>query len=192
MKKETPKLSLTFRLLQRLGMNYSEQEYGQVSLWGVIKKFLFTYKYSFMLYLMDCWLLAPFGPRKLRPWCLNQIGCHVGNGCFIGDHVHVDAGHAGLLFLEDHVHIAGGCRLLCHQRDLSGYRKGDDYAKLPYRLGEIHIKKGALIGMHSMVMPGVTIGEGAIIGAFSLVTKDIPAWTVAVGRPAKVVREIED
>jgi len=49
-----------------------------------------------------------------------------------------------------------------------------------------------LIGMHSMVMPGVTIGEGAIIGAFSLVTKDIPAWTVAVGRPAKVVREIED
>lgn len=191
MKTETPKLSLTFRLLQRLGMNYSEQEYGQVSLWAVIKKFLFTYKYSFMLYLMDCWLFAPFALRKLRPWCLRQIGCHVGKGCAIGDHVHVDAGHAELIFIGDHVQLTGGCRLLCHQRNLSGYHKGDDCAKLPYRLGEIHIEKGVMIGMHSMVMPGVTIGEGAVVGAFSLVTKDIPAWTIAVGRPAKVVRKIE-
>ena len=192
MKAETPKLSLTFRLLQRLGMNYSEQEYGQVSLWGVIKKFFFTYKYSFMLYLMDCWLFAPFSLRKLRPWCLRQIGCHVGKGCAIGDHVHVDAGHAELIFIGDHVQLTGGCRLLCHQRDLIGYHKGDDCAKLPYRLGEIHIENGVMIGMHSMVMPGVTIGEGAVVGAFSLVTKDIPAWTVAVGRPAKVVKEIPE
>jgi acetyltransferase-like isoleucine patch superfamily enzyme len=41
-------------------------------------------------------------------------------------------------------------------------------------------------------MPGVTIGEGAIIGAGSLVTKDIPAWTIATGRPAKVVKEIPE
>lgn len=46
--------------------------------------------------------------------------------------------------------------------------------------------------METMVMPGVTIGEGAIIGAYSLVTKDIPAWTVATGRPAKVVKEIPE
>jgi len=39
-------------------------------------------------------------------------------------------------------------------------------------------------------MPGVTIGEGAIVGAGSLVTKDIPAWTIAAGRPAKVIKEI--
>ena len=39
-------------------------------------------------------------------------------------------------------------------------------------------------------MPGVTIGEGAIVGAGSLVTKDVPAWTIATGRPAKVVKEI--
>ena len=44
--------------------------------------------------------------------------------------------------------------------------------------------------METMVMPGVTIGDGAIIGAYSLVTKDIPAWTIATGRPAKVVKEI--
>ena len=39
-------------------------------------------------------------------------------------------------------------------------------------------------------MPGVTIGEGAVIGAGTLVTKDIPAWTIAIGRPAKVIKEI--
>ena len=39
-------------------------------------------------------------------------------------------------------------------------------------------------------MPGVTVGEGAIVGAGSLISKDIPAWTIAVGRPAKVVKEI--
>jgi acetyltransferase-like isoleucine patch superfamily enzyme len=44
--------------------------------------------------------------------------------------------------------------------------------------------------METMVMPGVTIGEGAIVGAGSLVTKDIPAWTVASGRPAKVIKQI--
>ncbi len=41
-------------------------------------------------------------------------------------------------------------------------------------------------------MPGVTVGEGAIVGAYSLVTKDIPDWCVAVGRPAKVIRQIPE
>lgn len=53
-----------------------------------------------------------------------------------------------------------------------------------------HIKKGAMIGMNTTIMPGVTVGEGAIVGAYSLVTKDIPAWTIATGRPAKVVKTI--
>ena len=47
-----------------------------------------------------------------------------------------------------------------------------------------------MIGMESLIMPGVTIGDGAIIGAYSLITKDIPAWTIATGRPAKVVKQV--
>jgi acetyltransferase-like isoleucine patch superfamily enzyme len=49
-----------------------------------------------------------------------------------------------------------------------------------------------MIGMESLIMPGVTIGEGAIIGAYSLVTKDIPEWTIASGRPAKVIKQIHE
>lgn len=188
---EKKKLSLTFRMLRLLGLNYSEEEYGQVSLWKVIKRVAKTYRDGFLLkYMMNSWLLSPISPRKLRPWVLRKIGCKVGKDVFIGDSVKVDSGHADLIYIGDHAHITGGCRLLCHQRDLSNYYVGDDAAKLPYRLGEIHIGKGCMIGMESMIMPGVTIGEGAIVGAFSLVTKDIPAWTIATGRPAKVVKQI--
>lgn len=110
--------------------------------------------------------------------------------CVVGDNVRIDGGHFDLIYIGDYSHITGGCRLLCHQRDLKNYRVGDNAAKLPYRLGEIHIGKGVMIGMETLIMPGATIGDGAIVGAYSLVTKDIPAWTVATGRPAKVVKEI--
>lgn len=186
-------LSNTYKLLRKLGLNYSEKEYGQVSLWKVIKRVLKTYRDGFLLkYMMNSWLLAPLEPRKLRPWVLKKIGCHVGKDIFVGDHVRIDGGHSDLIYIGDHAHITGGCRLLCHQRDLREYRKGDDAAKLPYKLGEIHIGKGVMIGMESLIMPGVTIGDGAIVGAYSLVTRDIPAWTIATGRPAKVVNEIKE
>lgn len=185
------KLSFTYRLLRRLGLNYSEDEYGQISLWRVIKRTIKTYKDGFLLkYGMNSWLLSPLLPRKIRPAILRSIGCTVGKDVFVGDNVRIDSGHADLITMEDHVHVAGGCRLLCHQRNLKNYCIGDDYAKLGYILKPIVLKKGCLIGMESFVMPGVTVGEGAIVGAGSLVTKDIPAWTIATGRPAKVVKYI--
>lgn len=185
------KLSLSYRFLRAIGLNYSEEEYGQISIWKLIKRVLKTYRDGFLLkYGMNSWLLSPILPRKLRPSILRKIGCKVGKNVFIGDNVKVDAGHSDLIILEDHVHVAGGCRLLCHQRDLSNYCVGDDYAKLGYKLAPIHLKKGCLIGMESFVFPGVTVGEGAIVGAGSLVTHDIPAWTIATGRPAKVVKQI--
>lgn len=186
-------LSLTYRVMRKLGLNYSEKEYGQVSFWKVIKRVCKTYRDAFLLkYLMNSWFLSPLEPRKIRPWVLRKIGCHVGKDIFVGDNVRIDAGHADLIYIGDHAHVTGGCRLLCHQRNLRHYRKGDDAAKLPYKLGEIHIGKGVMIGMESLIMPGVTIGDGAIVGAFSLVTRDIPAWTIATGRPAKVVKVIQD
>lgn len=187
---EKKKLSLTFRLLRLLGFNYSEEEYGQVSLWGVICRFCGNIYRKLLSNMMDWAIIEPFNPRKGRPALMRKIGCKVGKGCFIGDHIHLDLGHADMITLEDGVSIAGGTRLLCHQRDFSDYCVGDDYNKLSYIVKPIVLKKGCLIGMESFVLPGVTVGEGAIVGAGSLVTKDIPAWTVATGRPAKVVKQI--
>lgn len=185
------KYSFTYRLLRRLGFHYSEDEYGQVSVWQVTKRVYKTYRDSFLLkYMMNSWLLSPFLPRRVRPWVLKRIGCHIGMGCFIGDNVRIDAGHSDMITIEDGVSIAGGTRLLCHQRDFTNYYVGSDYLGLGYIVKPIVLKKGCLIGMESFVMPGVTVGEGAIVGAGSLVTKDVPAWTIATGRPAKVIKEI--
>lgn len=185
------KLSTTYKILRKLGLNYSEKEYGQVSLWIVIKRVHKTYRDSFLMkFVMNSWLLSPFLPRRVRPWVLKRVGCHVGKGCFVGDNVRIDTGHSDMITLEDNVSIAGGTRLLCHQRDFTDYFVDSDYMKLGYIIKPIILKRGCLIGMESFVMPGVTVGEGAIVGAGSLVTKDIPAWTIATGRPAKVVKHI--
>jgi acetyltransferase-like isoleucine patch superfamily enzyme len=184
------KLSTTYKLLRKLGFNYSEEEYGQVSLWRVIKQFFGNMRRKRLLNMMDWAILEPFNPRKLRPIILRKLGCKVGKNVFVGDFVRIDLSHPDMITIDDHAHIASGVRLLCHQRDMRDYCVGDDYAKLGYIIKPIHLCKGSLVGMDSFVMPGVTIGEGAIVGAGSLVTKDVPAWTIATGRPAKVVKEI--
>lgn len=189
---EQRELSFTYKMLRRLGFNYSEEEYGSVSIWTVFGKFFGNIRLKYLEKRLDRVILEPFAPRKLRPKLLRKMGCKVGKECFIGDYVRIDTSHADMITIEDHVSIASGTRLLCHQRDFSNYCVGDDYMDLGYDVKPIVLKKGCLVGMESLVLPGVTVGEGAIVGAGSLVTKDIPAWTVAAGRPAKVIKHIPE
>ena len=187
---EKKKLSTTYKLLRALGFNYPEDEYGNVSLWRVIKQFFINMRMKGLEKMMDWTVLEPFNPRKIRPMLLRKMGCSVGCDVFIGDYVSIDPGHGNLITIDDHAHLDAYCILLCHKRDLSRYYVGEDYAKLPYKMAPIRLGKGCSVGTRSLVMPGVTIGDGAIVGAGSVVTKDIPAWTIAVGCPAKVVKEI--
>jgi acetyltransferase-like isoleucine patch superfamily enzyme len=56
--------------------------------------------------------------------------------------------------------------------------------------GQVLLKKNCKIGSHSVIMPGVTIGENSVIGACSFVNRDIPDNSVAVGVPARVIKQI--
>lgn len=56
--------------------------------------------------------------------------------------------------------------------------------------GKVLLKKGCQIGTHSVIMPGVTIGEDSIIGAFSFINKDIPPKKMAYGIPVKIVKTL--
>ena len=183
---EKKKLSTTYKLLRALGFNYSEEEYGDVSLWRVIKQFFKNIRLKSLEKMLDWAILEPFEPRKLRPILIRKMGCHVGK------YVRMDTSYADMIYIGDYSHVTSGCRLLCHQRDLTGYCVGDNAAELGYKTGEIHIGKGVMVGMETLIMPGVTIGDGAIIGAGSIVTRDIPAWTIATGRPARVVKQIPE
>lgn len=189
---EKKQLSTTYKLLRALGFNYSEEEYGDVSLWRVIKQFFRNIRLKYLEKMLDWVILEPVAPRKLRPILIRKMGCHVGKNTFFGDYVRMDTSYAEMIYIGDYTHITSGCRLLCHQRDLTGYSVGDNAASLGYKTGEIHIGKGVMVGMETIIMPGVTIGDGAIIGAGAIVTRDIPAWTIATGRPARVVKQIPE
>lgn len=184
-------LSSTYRLIRKLGINISEKDYGNITLWGAASKFFKEVWCSLLLrYSMYSALLAPFNYRKIRPFIWRRMGAKVGRNCYIGYEVYVDLMHADLITIEDNVHVDNRCFLLCHKRNIDSYCQGDNYSELGYKFGKITIKQGSSIGSGTMIMPGVTIGEGSIIGAGSLVTKDIPAWSVAIGRPAKVIKQL--
>ena len=186
------KLSMTYRILRKLGFNYSEEEYGDVSLWRVIWQFFHNIRQKHRQNMMDWAILEPFAPRKLRPHLARKMGCHVGKNTFFGDYVRMDTSYAHMIYIDDYAHVTSDCRLLCHQRDLSNYHVGDNAALCGYKTGEIHIGKGCMIGMRTMIMPGVSIGDGAIVGANSLVTKSIPPYTIATGMPARVVKAVPE
>ncbi len=128
----------------------------------------------------------------MRPILWRLAGIRLGKNVQIGYDVYFDANHAELITLEDDVWIAARSLLLCHRRNMREYFRGEPYNDLPYIRKGILIKRGACVSMGAMVMPGVTIGEGAVVGAYSLVTKDVPAWTVVAGSPARVVSEIKE
>lgn len=90
------------------------------------------------------------------------------------------------IIIEDDVGIGGRCSIFTHsswQSVLEGY---------PVKFAPVVIKRGAWLPWHVFVLPGVTIGEGATIGANSLVAKDIPPYSLAVGIPAKVIKSGEN
>jgi acetyltransferase-like isoleucine patch superfamily enzyme len=75
-------------------------------------------------------------------------------------------------------------------RDVGEWREGrKDWANV--RIAPVKIHDKAWIGFGAKILRGVEVGEGAVIGAGSVVTRSIPAWTVAAGVPAKVIKQLE-
>src|SRR5690554_4284682 len=136
-------------------------------------------------------LLSILGIKNFRSYLWRKSGCNVGKDVFIGWDVYYDVGNAKLITIEDEVSITNRAIVFCHRRDLSHYYKGDNYKNVPFIKLPVVIKKGAAVGTAAIIMPGVTIGEGAVVAAGALVTKDVPAWTIVAGVPAKILRELE-
>lgn len=130
----------------------------------------------------------------------------------IGDRVYI--GNSKLICktgieFENDIFVAWGCYFYDHNSHSIDYKERQSDLKQQlkdYREGRFFIENknwsvvntkpikicsNAWIGMNSIILKGVTIGEGAIVGAGSVVTKDVPAWTMVAGNPAQVVRKIE-
>lgn len=179
-------------ILIRFKIISNQSRFVNGSLWSLVRQaFSITYRILLFKYAYSSMLLGSLNLRSLRAKCWRKIGCTVGDHVCIGHSVSLDYGNAHLITIEDYVMLTNNCSILCHRRDLSTYKHGDNAADLPYIYAPVTIRRGAQIGMGTIIMPGVTIGEGAIVGAHAVVSKDIPAWTVAVGNPAKVIKNIQ-
>ena len=109
--------------------------------------------------------------KVLRPENL-KMGKNVDISSFV-----VIFAHNGVT-IEDNVEIGPHCSIM--SADIISGKKGP-----------VALKKNSRIGAHSVVMPGVTVGENTIVGAFSLVLKDLPPNVIAFGVPAKVIKKIQ-
>tara|TARA_B100000886_G_C20421342_1_gene491753 strand:- start:1275 stop:1835 length:561 start_codon:yes stop_codon:yes gene_type:complete len=179
------------KFLKVLGLNFSEEQYRNISFYDAAKRAIIGIRNAIILkYCMYSVILSPLNYRLIRPKLWRLMGVKIGKNTFIGYDVWLDFNNTKMIEIDDNVHIANRCLLLCHQRNLSNYYVDSDYSKLGYNIQKIHLQKGCLVGMGSIILPGVVVGEGAIIAAGSLVTKDIPSWTIAAGRPAKVIKKI--
>jgi UDP-2-acetamido-3-amino-2,3-dideoxy-glucuronate N-acetyltransferase len=135
---------------------------------------------------------------RTRIWAFVHIlpGAQLGGDCNICDFV----------FIENDVIIGNRVTIKCGVQLWNGLRIEDDVfigpnatftndlfprSKQPYETALTVVKKGASIGANATILPGITIGEGAMVGAGAVVTDDVPAKALVLGNPARVVRYVE-
>lgn len=141
-----------------------------------------------------------------NPELLNLYGCSIGDDTKIGAFVEIQKGvvigskckissHSFIctgVTIEDEVFIGHG---VMFTNDLfpkatnsdGSIRKEADWKG---QFKTTRVKKGASVGSNATILCGITIGEGSLIGAGSVVTKSVPANTLVVGNPARVVRKL--
>lgn len=96
-----------------------------------------------------------------------------------------------LITIEKNVKITKGVKFITHDGGTYVFRHQEKYNRV-IRYGKIHIKENCFIGLDTIILPGVTIGPNSVVGAGSVVTKDVPPGVVVAGNPARVITTIEE
>jgi len=112
---------------------------------------------------------------KIDAYVYIEEGVEIGDNCKIRPFVFIPTG----VIIEDNVFIGPNVTFT-----------NDKYPRVRgrWRLLPIRVKRGASIGANSIIIAGVTIGENALVGAGSIVTKDVPSNVVVAGNPARIIR----
>lgn len=114
-----------------------------------------------------------------------QKNASVGKNCKISSHTFICEG----VHIEDNVFIGHNVTFINDKYPRSVNVDGTMQTENDWSVVETHIKKGASIGSSATILCGVTVGENSIVGAGSVVTKDVPPNTVVAGVPARVIKK---
>ena len=115
-----------------------------------------------------------------------QKGASIGKNCKISSHTFICEG----VHIEDNCFIGHGVMFTNDLFPRATNEDGSQQTDADWKVIETHVKKGASIGSNATILCGITIGEGALIGAGAVVTKNVPPRTVVAGSPAKVIKTI--
>lgn len=115
-----------------------------------------------------------------------QKNARVGRNCKISSHTFVCEG----VTVEDHVFIGHGVVFINDSYPRATRPDGSLQTEADWKVETTLVKKGASIGSGATILANVTIGEDAIVGAGSVVTKNVPANTIVAGNPAKIFRTV--
>ncbi len=136
---------------------------------------------------------------------VNLYGCTIGDETKIGTFVEIQGGatvgrrvkissHTFIcegVTIEDYVFIGHGVMFINDAYPRATNPDGTLQTATDWKCVPTLIRKGASVGSNATILCGVTVGEGAIVGAGSVVTKDVPPYTIVAGNPARALRKIE-
>lgn len=116
-----------------------------------------------------------------------QKNARIGKNCKISSHSFICEG----VTIEDNVFISHNVTFINDRYPRSTTSEGELQTETDWHCENTLVRKGASIGSSVTLLCGITIGENAIVGAGSVVTRDVPANTIVAGNPAKVLRKID-
>jgi acetyltransferase-like isoleucine patch superfamily enzyme len=130
----------------------------------------------------------------LRIWLYRQIGVNIGEDCTIEMYANLDDQFPELIFLEGNTGPSRHVIIICHD-DAAAKAGHDETSETGFVdrhgfVAPVIMKRYSAAAAGSILLPGVTLHEGALVGAGAVVTRDIPAHSVAVGVPARVIKKI--
>jgi acetyltransferase-like isoleucine patch superfamily enzyme len=144
------------------------------------------------LHLFRSWLLqffASISPSSELAVALQRArGVKIGKHVFIGPNQLIDLVYPHLVTIEDYVSMGYGM-IFAHSNPTCSKEIKKFY--YPRKVAPVHIKRGAWLGAGVVLLPGVTVGENSVVGAYSLVTRDVKPYTVVAGNPATQVKELK-
>jgi len=122
------------------------------------------------------------------PFVEIQKGVTIGKSCKIQSHAFICEG----VTIEDGVFVGHGVMFINDRFPRATTQDAVRKTEADWKLETTLIGRGAALGSNCTIMCGIKIGENAIIGAGSVVTKDVPAGMIVVGNPARVIRKASD